>query len=258
MSCFPQIGAGSVAQFPVTRSRKWRSITNQLESSEVIQLPDAADGQIEWRLSYQDLTSVEVQNLSGFFAASQGEFGSFTFIDPMANLLAWSEKLSQSVWQTGLLTSTAGATDPLGTQRAWSVTNTSAGAQSLQQTIGVPGSYVSCFSAYLRSDVSGQVTLQRDSATVSVSVGPAWKRSFVSAPGAANASQSAYSLIIGPGQTVDVWGMQVEAQPYPSSYKQTSAALGIYEETYFGSDELKVTSTSVVLSSCDITLISRV
>ena len=40
MSFFPQIGAGSVAQFPLTRSRKWRAITNNLESSEQIILPD--------------------------------------------------------------------------------------------------------------------------------------------------------------------------------------------------------------------------
>ena len=32
MNWFPQIGAGSVAQFPVTRSRKWRAIANTLES----------------------------------------------------------------------------------------------------------------------------------------------------------------------------------------------------------------------------------
>ena len=33
MNWFPQIGAGSVAQFPVTRSRKWRAITNSLETA---------------------------------------------------------------------------------------------------------------------------------------------------------------------------------------------------------------------------------
>jgi len=50
----------------------------------------------------------------------------------------------------------------------------------------------------------------------------------------------------------------VEAQPYPSVYRQTSAAEGIYAETYFENDELKITSTSPGLSSCEISLMSRV
>jgi len=49
MSLFPQIGAGSVAQFPLTRSQTWRSIMNQLESTEQIMLPDTAAGEIGWR-----------------------------------------------------------------------------------------------------------------------------------------------------------------------------------------------------------------
>ncbi len=36
MNWFPQIGAGSVAQFPLTRSRQWRAIANILESGERI------------------------------------------------------------------------------------------------------------------------------------------------------------------------------------------------------------------------------
>jgi len=258
MSWFPQVGAGSVAQFPVSRSRKWRAIVNQMESSELITLPDAAAGQIEWKLLYQDLVDAEVQNLSNLFIASQGGFGAFTFIDPMANLLGWSENLSQSAWQPGLLQTAAGAIDPVGTSRAWSVANPSTGTQSLQQSLGVSGDYVACFSAYLRSNASGTVTLQRDGTAHMFSVGPAWQRAFVNGKGVSGAGQSTFSIALPAGQTVYVWGLQVEAQPYPSAYKQTSAALGIYEETYFGDDELTITSTNVGFSSCGITLISRV
>jgi hypothetical protein len=258
MSWFPQIGAGSVAQFPVSRSRRWRTITNQMESTELITLPDAAAGQIEWKLSYQDLVDAEVANLSNLFAASQGEFAAFTFIDPLANLLGWSEGLSQPAWQLGLLQATAGVSDPLGTQRAWSVANPNPGAQALQQTLGVSGTYVTCFSAYLRSNLAGAVTLQRDGLQAIVNVGPTWKRAYVSGVGPGGAGQSTFSLFLAAGQTVDVWGLQVEAQPYPSTYRQTSAALGIYEETYFGNDELTITSTNVGFSSCKITLSSRV
>jgi hypothetical protein len=258
MSFFPQVGAGSIAQFPVSRSRKWRAIVNQMESSEVIMLPDAPAGQIEWKLTYQDLVDSEVQNLRNLFIASQGEFGAFTFIDPLANLLGWSENLSQPAWQVGLLQTAGGVADPLGTERASSVTNPTAGTQSLQQSLGISGDYVTCFSVYLRSPAAGAVTLQRDGTARTVSAGPAWQRVYVNGAGVGGAGQSTFSVALTAGQTIDVWGFQAEAQPYPSAYKLTGAALGIYEETYFGDDRLTITSTSVGFSSCGITLISRV
>ena len=192
------------------------------------------------------------------FTACQGKFGVFTFIDPLANLLGWSENLTQAAWQPGLLTGGANVVDPLGTARASSITNSSAGTQSLQQTLGLVGNYVTCFSAWLRSDFGGTVMLQRDTTQLPVSLSPIWKRVYVSGVGTPGAVQSAFSIVLSPGQTIDVWGLQVEAQPYPSAYKQTAAASGIYEETYFGDDELKITSTSPGLSSCEINLVSRV
>jgi hypothetical protein len=258
MSFFPQVGAGSIAQFPVSRSRRWRAIVNQMENGEVIMLPDTAAGQIQWKLSYQDLTDAEVQSLSDLFTASQGEFAAFTFIDPLANLLGWSESLSQSSWQLGLLQTAAGVTDPLGTLRASSLTNSSAGTQSLQQSLGVSGDYVACFSVYLRSNMAGTVTLQRDGTALTVILSAAWQRVFVNGTGIGGAGQSTFSIALPAGLTVDVWGLQVEAQPYPSAYKQTTAALGIYEETYFDGDVLTITSTNVGFSSCEITLMSRV
>jgi hypothetical protein len=258
MSWFPQIGAGSMAQFPLQRSRKWRAIVNDLESGERIMLPDTAAGQLEWQLSYQELTDAETATLSSLFSASQGGFETFTFIDPMANLLGWSENLSQPNWQAGLLQCTSGVTDPLGTQRAWSLANGSAGTQQLQQTLGVPGAYVACFSAYFRAATAGTITMSRDSVTATATIGPGWTRAYVSGLGSAGATQSTFSVAAGAGQTIQVFGLQVEAQPYPSLYKQTTTALGIYEETWFGNDVLTITGTSPGFSSCNIVLVSRV
>lgn len=258
MNWFPQIGAGSIAQFPVERSRRWRAIVNELESGERIMLPDTASGQVQWQLSYQDLTDAETGLLSSLFNTSQGGFETFSFIDPMANLLGWSENLSQPSWQAGLLQCTSGVSDPLGTQRAWSLANGSPGSQQLQQTLGVPGTYVVCFSAYFRADTAGTIAISRDSVTTTTAVGPTWTRAYVSCLSSAAATQSTFSVAAQAGQTVQIFGLQVEAQPYPSLYKQTSAALGIYGETWFANDVLTITGTSPGLSSCDITLMSRV
>jgi hypothetical protein len=104
----------------------------------------------------------------------------------------------------------------------------------------------------------GAVTLQRDALLKTAAIGPAWTRVSVSGTGTTGAAQSTFAILVAPGQAIDVFGLQVEAQPNPSAYKTTVAALGIYQETHFGTDELKVTSDGVSFSSCAITLISRV
>jgi hypothetical protein len=258
MSWFPQIGAGSMAQLPLRRTRRWRSISNQLESYERILLPDPAAGQVAWNLALRELTNAETGRINDLFTASQGQFDPFSFIDPMANLLGWSEDVSRPDWQPGLLTLTSGITDPIGTTRAWSVANHSAGEQKLQQTRELPGDYVGCFSAWLRSDAAGKVTVERDGRETIALTGPVWKRFFATGTGSAGSTQSTFSIAVAAGQTIQIWGLQAEAQPYPSQYKQTTVASGIYEETYFGVDELRMTSTGPGLSACEIVLWSRV
>ena len=257
MNWYPQIGAGSVTQFPLSRSRTWRAIRNQLESGEQIVLPDNASGQIQWRLSYKDIGDDEAANLSACFTTAQGQYGAFGFVDPLSNLLAWSEDFTQPDWQLGLLTSTPGVNDPLGTQRASSISNGSPGDQQLMQTVSIPGNYVACFSAWVRSDTGGTISLGRDGNQTTVATGSAWRRVYVSGAGAAGAQSSGFSVNLGAGQSVQVWGLQVEAQPYPSQYKPSASPMGIYEETYFGADELTITSTGVGLSACEISLLSR-
>lgn len=258
MSFYPQIGQGTVSQFPLRRTRKWRAITNELESGEQFIVPDAAGGQIEWYLRYTDLSDAETASLDNLFAASFGSYGSFAFIDPLANLLGWSEDFSKPDWQLGLLSQSAGAGDPMGTQRASSIANGSTGTQQVSQSLGISGDYVACFSAWVRANAAGTITLQRDASQTTAAIGPQWTRIYLSAAGTAAAVSSTFSIAIPAGQTIDVWGPQVEAQPFPSVYRQTTAALGIYGETYFGNDDMKVNSTAPGLSSCTIKLISRV
>lgn len=257
MNWFPQISSGAIAQFPLQRKRQWRAITNVLESGEMVSLRDSTGGQIEWRLGYRDLTDPEVGSLTALYAASAGGAVPFGFVDPMANLLGWSEDLSQPGWQFGLLTTTGGGSDPVGTQRAWTLQNATSGEQQLSQTVGLPGSYTACFSAYVRADAAGTLGILRDSRRVNVPVGPQWKRIQLGGAGTAGNVQSTFSLAIGGGASLRVFGLQVEAQPWPSPYRPTGSATGILEETRFGGD-LAVTRTAPGLSSCQLTLISRI
>jgi hypothetical protein len=258
MSWFPQVGAGAMAQFPLHRKRQWRAITNVMENGELISLPDAGGGQIEWKLSYQDLTDAEVANLTGLFASSAGEAGAFGFVDPFANLLGWSEDLSQPGWQLGLLTPTSGINDPAGTSRAWNLQNTNGAEQMLSQSLGVPGQYTMCFSVFVWAVSAGTVGLLRDAARVQVPVGPQWKRIQISGPGASGAVASTFSLAVAAGTSVRVFGLQVEAQPWPSPYRATGSAAGILEETRFSGGALAVSNTAPGLSACQVNLVSRI
>jgi len=258
VSFYPQIGSGVVAQFPFLRNRQWRAITNQLESGEMITLPDAAGGQMAWNLNYEDLTDAEAQTIGAFFTTSQGRFGSFTFVDPMSNLLGWSESLTGAGWQTSQLSVTTGVGDPLGTQRASTLSNGTAGTMALSQTLGMSGDYIACFSAWIQSAAATTVTLQRDTQQSVAKVGAQWSRVCQSGTGATGAGQSTFSVVLAAGQSVNIFGLQVEAQPYPSIYKPTSAAVGIYEETYFADDELTVTSNGPGFSRAAINLMSRI
>ncbi len=258
MNWFPQIGAGSVAQFPLCRKRQWRAITNTLASGERISLPDPDGGSIEWLLTYQELTDAEAAALSALFVASTGEASSFGFVDPFANLFGWSEDFTRPDWQLGLLTVTGGISDPMGTQRAWMVQNPAPAEQSLAQTLDIPGEYTASFSAYVRSDFTDTIGILRDTRRLDLTVGPQWKRIQISGQGVSGAMQSTFALVIGAGKSIRVFGMQAEAQPWPSPYRPTETAMGILEETRFSGGDLAVTSTAPGFSSCQVRLVARI
>jgi hypothetical protein len=258
MNWFPQLGSGAMAQYPLHRNRQWRGITNTLESGETITLGDAQGGSIQWRLRYQELTDAEVAKLTGFFQTSRGEAGSFGFVDPFANLLGWSDDFAKPDWQKGLLAVSGGLTDPLGMQRAWEMRNGNGAEQSLAQTLAIPGEYTACFSVYVRSDSAGAVGIARDANRVNVPAGPQWKRIQWSGAGVAGAAESTFSIVVPAGNTVRVFGPQVETQPWPSIYRSSGAAAGILEDTRFQGRELKVVHTAPGLSACQVNLISRV
>jgi hypothetical protein len=69
---------------------------------------------------------------------------------------------------------------------------------------------------------------------------------------------STFSLAVSAGSTVRVFGLQVEAQPWPSPYRPTGAAAGILEETRFSGGELAVVNTAPGLSACQVSLVSRI
>jgi hypothetical protein len=262
MSSFPQLSTGTITQYPLTKKIVTRTVSNALEDGSTIRLADPVS-QISWDLSYSGLSQSEWAALSTFFADRQGGLETFTFADPMANLLSWSEDFSQAIWnKDALITIAPGIADPLQETSASSVTNTAQVAQGVVQQVSSPGSYTYCFSVYLRCNQACSVTLRCIASNGEQSaanlVGNEWNRYTLSVALSSTIAGVTFGILLPAGIALDVFGMQVEAQPAPGSYKKTSGPGGVYLNSRFGQDQLPVTVDAPGLYSTKFSIAASV
>jgi hypothetical protein len=255
MLAFPQLSSGAQAQFPIARKRVLRTVVNRAPDGRAVKLPDVTGGRIEWSLEYGGLTDAEAGALRAFFDLTEGSLESFTFLDPTANLLAWSDQLDDDVWTAGpLLTLTFGIDDPRGGTKAWQLNNPAAGAQSITQTLQVPGEFTYCISVYARSATPATVTLLLDTGRAPRAISSTWTRVTFAANGTAGAESVIFGFEIPAGAGVDVFGMQVEAQPAASPY-HPSITGGVYPDARFRDDVLAITAVSLGQHACTLNII---
>jgi hypothetical protein len=257
MMYFPQLFSGATAQFPIKRQRTARTVMNQSPEGYQVKMGDAGAAITEWHLSFDQLSDEELAALEALFAAAEGSLTPFTFVDPADNLLAWSEQQSQPAWQADpLLTLTTGLADPVGGANAYRVCNPSAGTLALQQTINAPASLAYCLSLYGRSDPSTQVYLIRGSESDLRTVGPQWTRISSAGQLQSSAETISFGIALAPGGTVDIFGVQVEAQTSASLYKVTAEIGGVYANARFRNDTLTITTVSPGCHSCELDIVN--
>jgi len=221
----------------------------------MLTLADTAGVVTEWSLTYAELNDEEAGALQAFFEAAEGSLGAFTFLDPAGNLLAWSEQLGNEVWQRDpFLQVTAGIADPHGGTGASAVANSGGAGQSLAQTIAAPGGLQYCFSAYVRAAVAASVRLWAGSESREFAVKANWERLEVPAHTAADAISLRCGIEVAGGASIQIYGMQVEAQPGASVYKATTRG-GVYEGAHLRDDMLAITKTGVNRHSCTVNII---
>jgi len=243
MNFYPQLQSGATAQFPLTATRRVRTVGDETEDGRIVLGLDPAAGRIEWELNYRDLAMAEWETIDEFFEARAGRLGTFAFLDPMANLLAWSGDFSQTVWvKDPLLSVSAGYDDPSGGAAAWQLSNGGAAAQRLTQTVAAPGWFTTNWSVWARSNGASTVRLVRRAGavehTLQQTIGPVWRRvTFGGAPGGGGESTS-FGIEVPAGGAVEVFGPQAEAQPAAGAYKMTGAIGGVYSNARFDMDEL--------------------
>jgi|ERR1035441_317259 hypothetical protein len=257
MFYFPQLSSGATGQYPITRQRSARTVVNQSCQGYQVKLADPGAAITNWHLSFEEMSDEELAALEVLFQAVEGRLSPFTFVDPADNLLAWSDQQNQAVWQADpLLTLTGGAADPMGGMAAYQVTNPTPATLKLQQSINAPASLDYCLSLYARSDQSARVWLVRGSATYAQAISPQWTRPIFAGQLQDTGDSITFGIALDPGATVDVFGIQAEAQTTASLYKQTAETGGVYPNARFQNDTLTITTVGPSRHSCELDIVN--
>lgn len=240
---FPQLGPGSLAQYPVARTWSKAVGVNAMESGARVVMQSTAPARVCWKLQYSQLTDAEWAPLMSLFDTVHGRFGSFTFLDPSDNLLAYSEDFTAEIWTCDPpLQTITGHVDPLGGESATLLINTGQAPQRIMQSIAGPGWFTYCFSIYLRASAACPVDVIRANATLesrrTVAVTKEWARFFSSGSLGGHDDGVRFGIELPPGASALIFGAQVEAQPAAGPYKRTLNRSGVYPNSRFDQDVL--------------------
>ncbi len=231
-------------QFPVVKQRKLRTVVNRTADGRVISLADPAGETTAWQLQYAELSDSELATLETFFTSAEGTLNGFTFLDPEANLLAYSGTLDNAAWTAGPALKVTAQTG------YYTLQNSGGAAQNLTQTLGAaPSGYLYCLSAEVRAAAGATVTLLIGSQQAAYVVEANWQRIVFAA-----ADAPTFGLQLAAGASVDVNGMQVEAQAGASVYRATTAG-GVYEGARLGTDGLEIVTAGPNRHGCQVTVI---
>jgi hypothetical protein len=247
MLAYPQLGTGALSHFPVRKRRRMRTAVNVMADGSSIKLADPPGEFTEWILEYSQLSDAELAVIQQFFTAAEGTLNTFTFLDPTSNLLARSDQLDNAVWVRGPLLSLSGGPG------TWHLSNTGGGAQNISQTIAAPAGYLYCFSAYVRSSQTSQVTMLFGNQRAGRTVNSYWSRIKFAASGDPAQESIAFGLEVPAGLSIDVNGMQAEPQAGASAYKASTTG-GVYEGARLRDDVLTITATGVNQHSCTVSV----
>ena len=98
MLVFPQLASGSPAMYPVLRKNLTRTVVNVMNDGSTILFEDPDAVLREWELRPVGLTLVEWTEIDSLFQAVSGGLTTFTFLDPVGNLLLRSEDFGAAEW----------------------------------------------------------------------------------------------------------------------------------------------------------------
>jgi hypothetical protein len=195
-----------------------------------------------------------MEALRDFFALVEGRRQSFTFVDPLANLLKWSEDLSQAEWSNSGIGWQAGEEDPFGGTSGFSIS----GGGELKQIVAAPAEYRYCFSVWAAGGAGARVRVRCGTAERESDLGAQWMRVWASGYGDAQTQDVECALSLDGGAGVRIYGLQLEAQPAPSDYKRSAGSPSVYPMSRFAESGLRVTGIAPDCYEAAVRIVSPV
>jgi hypothetical protein len=240
MAAYPQLLTGAMAQYAFEKRLEGRAVVNRAADASAVVAADPAGRRVRWSLAYEGLTGVEFAAMEALFEESEGRLKTFTFLDPAANLLGWSEDLGQAAWHRGVsLEVQGGVAGPVG--EGAQLSNTGQGWTELWQTIAAPVGYVYSFSMWARG--AGVVRLRRFGGAASeeleFDLGSGWRRLELTGALGGTGEGVAFAVGVPEGGVVEVAGLQVEPQLVAGEYKKSAGRGGVYGAARFAMDRLE-------------------
>lgn len=257
MLVFPQLLTGANAQYPLARTESFRTALHSMADGREVKFADTASVSTRWELRMDGLTDEEWDAVAALHEAAEGRLRTFTLLDPLSNLFAWSEDFEKSEWlRDPMLTVVGGIEDPFGGVAAFRLSNAGQASQTLRQNIAGPGHFQYCCSVWARSSSGSAVTVLLGGEGRTHLLDASWTRvSFPGSPGG-NAAFFSGGFALGAGASVDLFGPQLEAQPAPGAYWKTIDRSGVYPKVRFAADELDRTATGPGANAGLVTLVS--
>jgi hypothetical protein len=258
---FPQLASGALAQYPIRKTKTLRTVKNILADGSMLVAEDPGAGQLVWNLSYVDLSTVDMNALQAHFEACAGPLRAFTFLDPTDNLLANSSDFTASAWTVPAgVTIQSGLADPLGGAAAFTIVNGASATQEITQAVPVPVGFQYCFSLYASAANASTCALICQSTnaqqTQTFSISPGWQRLSLSAQLNDAGIGLSLGISLAAGQSISLFGPQLEPQFAPSRFRPTYSTSGVYPNAHWAVQELVITpdapnlfSTSFVIES---------
>ncbi|MBL8229027.1 MAG: hypothetical protein JNL98_11140 [Bryobacterales bacterium] len=262
MPFFPQLQSLAMAQYPFDETHVFRTVLLQTEGGRMWRYADTEARRILWRLTLSSLRDEERLAIDSLFTECCGSLRTFTFIDPADNLLRHSEELLQSAWvRTGGIEVLEGQADPWSTNRANRLTNPTVAEQRLSQVLPVPSAFYYHLSVFMRSAVPSKAGIGIGTTDGGIrkdfALDGTWRRYSVAGTPGGLADEVEARIYLESGASIDITGVQLEAQAGRSRYRPTGGSSGVHAEARFSTDRLTWTTYAENVHGTVIEIVGR-
>lgn len=262
MLVFPQLSTGTTALYPVRRQRRRRTVTNQLVDGRDVRFSDPDFASSAWELEVTGASRTEWEAIETLFESVAGRARTFTLLEPAGNLLLQSEALGAPEWNpSALVTVTPGIGDPFQGIAAVRVLNAAPTSGEISQPLAVPGNFQYAFSVWAKAGSASSVGLFARGAggamQRSYALTPEWKRIVLPVALDLPVETLTFGAQLVAGDSVDLFGMQIDAQPGAGGYQKTGARGGVHSKARFDDDTLTVRARGTDVYDAAIRIVSR-